>query len=60
MLKLTVTSVPAEMFPLPDVVACTTPFCAVTTCREVRVVLEGVPTSVVARSATPSAAKPRK
>jgi hypothetical protein len=59
-LKLTVTSVPAEMFPLPDVVACTTPFWAVTTCREVRVVLAGVPTSVVARSTTPIAARPRK
>ena len=59
-MKLTVTSVPAEMVPLPEVVACTTPFCTVTTCRDVRVLLEGVPTSVVARSTTPSAAKPRK
>ena len=59
-MKLTVTSVPAEMFPLPDVVACTTPLCTVTTCREVRVVLDGVPTTVVARSTTPSAASPKK
>jgi hypothetical protein len=59
-LKLTVTSVPAAIFPLPEVVACTTPLCTVTTCREARVVLEGVPRDVLARSTTPRAAKPRK
>lgn len=58
-MKLTVTSVPAAMFPLPEVVACTTPFCTVTICREVRVVVAVVPSCVVAKSTTPTTARPR-
>jgi isopropylmalate/homocitrate/citramalate synthase len=54
-LKLTVSSVPAATFPLPDTVDCTTPWSAVTTSREVRAELVGAPISVTASTITPTA-----
>jgi hypothetical protein len=53
-------SVPASTFPVPEVLDWMTPFCAVITCREVRDVLEGVPSSAMASRTTPTAASPRR
>ena len=52
MLKFTVSSVPAAMFPVPDTLDCTTPCAAVTISLEVRAELVGGPISVMASTAT--------
>jgi len=57
-LKLTLTSVPAAMLPLPVTVDWTTPWSAVTISFEVRAELVGTPISATARTATITAATP--
>jgi hypothetical protein len=57
-LKLTLTSVPAAILPLPVTVDWTTPCSAVTICFEVRAELVGTPISDTARAATTTAATP--
>lgn len=57
-MKLTVTSVPAAMFPLPVTVDCTTPCSAVTISLEVRAELVGGPISDTASAATAIATTP--
>ena len=52
MVKFTVSSVPAAMFPVPDTLDCTTPCAAVTISLEVRAELVGGPISVMASTAT--------
>jgi hypothetical protein len=58
-LKLTVTSVPAAMLPLPVTVDWTTPCSAVTICLDVLAELVGGPISVTASTATAIATTPR-
>ena len=59
MLKLTLTSVPAAMFPLPVTVDCTTPCSAATISRDVRAELVGAPISVTASTITATATTAR-
>lgn len=54
-MKLTLTSVPAAMLPLPDTVDWTTPCAAVTISREVRAELVGGPIWVTASAPIPTA-----
>jgi hypothetical protein len=60
MLKLTVTSVPAAMLPLPVTVDWTTPCSAVTTSRDVRAELVGGPICDTASAATTIARTPSR
>jgi hypothetical protein len=58
-LKLTATSVPAAMLPVPVTVAWTTPWVAVTISFDVRAELVGAPISDIASAATAIATTPR-